>query len=426
MDRLKLIKLSAVFLLLVICPSNVRAITLEESIKRGLSVSYSVKEQEELTKKAKFTYLSTIDPYLPRFDLESSYSRVFSPVKSLDTVNFDFQRDTYRFGGVISYRIFDGGERYARRRGAYFTYEKSIEESKRVRQDVAFNIKKHFYEALGKKEILQLKKESLNIAQRIFDLTKARYEVGVARKSDVLQAKFRMESLAIEYENAQMEYRKALLALKSILLAKEEEILEVEGTLEKPAIKFQKEELLKRALSSRPELLAQEKELKKLEMVHKERKAVWYPKIDADVQHSRHDSTFFPQRRSDQFFLSLNLPIFDGVGRYYTLKSVEKEIASAYANLLEKRRLAELETLETLYDYEMSVKNVELHEKLVQEAAASFEQSLGEYRVGKSDILSVLNSEKDLTHAKEKYIISLVQANIALSLLEKVAYLKEY
>ncbi|MDW8003185.1 MAG: TolC family protein, partial [Deltaproteobacteria bacterium] len=158
-----------------------------------------------------------------------------------------------------------------------------------------------------------------------------------------------MESASIEYENAEMEYRKALLALKSILLAKDDEITEIEHILEKPQIRFEKEELLGRVFSLRPELLAQEKELKRLEMVYKERKAAWYPKIDADLQHLRHDSSFFPQRRSDQFVISFSLPIFDGMGRYYGLKGIEREIASAYANLLEKRRLAELETLQALY-----------------------------------------------------------------------------
>ena len=51
------------------------AITIDEAIKRGLEVSFLIKEQKEVVKRTGYSYISTIDPYLPRADIQSSYIR---------------------------------------------------------------------------------------------------------------------------------------------------------------------------------------------------------------------------------------------------------------------------------------------------------------------------------------------------------------
>ncbi|MCX7857564.1 MAG: TolC family protein [Deltaproteobacteria bacterium] len=406
---------------------NSESITLEEALQKGLSVSYPIKEQMELLKKSKFSYISTIDLYLPRADLRATYTRTISPFSSVSVSAYsDTSRSSYSLSAVVSYRLFDGGERFAKRKAAYISYEKDVEILRSLTQEVVYNIKKYFYEALGKRHVVEAKRDSYETAKKIFDLTRTRYELGLARKSEVLQAQLRMESSHIEYENALAEYEKSTENLKSILSIKSNEPLEVEGRLEKPHSKLEKDDLVKRALELKPEIVLQEKELKRLEMVYKEKKSAWYPKIDAEVQHLRYDTNFFPEKRSDQFVLYLILPIFDGVGRYYTLKGITSEIAAAQANLEEKKREVELEITKAILDYHMSLKNVELYEKLVEEAKSNFEQSLGEYRVGKGDILSLLTSEKDLSSAKERYVSALTQANLALFYLEKVSYLKQY
>lgn len=396
-------------------------ITLEEALTRALSVSYTLKEQEEMIKKSRFFYLSTIDPYLPRFDLKGSYARIISP--STYTAS---SRENYSLCTVISYRIFDGGERYSRRKGAYFSYEKDMEKLKSIRQEVAYIVKKYFYEALGKREIVKTKEESFEKAKKVFELTRGRYEAGIAKKSDVLQAQLRMESALIEYENAKKEYEKSLESLASYLLLDQLQTLHVEGSLEKPDFKMDVNEIIKKALTSKPEILAQKNEIKRLEMAYKEKESSWYPKIDAEIQHQRQDTVFFPKIRSDQFVISFVLPIFDGFGRYYSLKGVKSEISAAKAKLEEMKRETESQIKTAFIEYGMSLRNVELYEKLVEEAKVNFEQLLGEYQVGKGDILSLLNSEKDLASAKERYLRSLMEANISLFYLEKVAYLKEY
>lgn len=399
------------------------ALTLDEALERSFSYSYVLKEQQKLLEKSKFSYLSTIDPYLPRLDLKASYTRTLSPLGAL---SYPDSREQYSLGAAISYRIFDGGERYSKRKQAYLSYGKDLEYLRALRQELAYTVKKCFFSALGKKKVLETKKEAFEISRRVYEITKGRYEAGVAKKSDVLQAQLRMESAMIEYENAKVEYEKSLEILRSYVFAREGENIDVEGTLYKPDFQFKKEDLIKGALKKRPEILIQKMEIKRLEMLCKEKESAYYPKVDAEIQHIRKDTSFFPEERSDQFILSFTFPLFDGVGRYYAKKGVESEISAAKSKLAEIKRKAELEIVTALKQYELSLKNVEFYEKLVAQAKVSFEQLLGEYQVGKGDILSVLSSEKDFTSARERYVEALAEANISLFDLERVSALKEY
>ncbi|OPX94118.1 MAG: hypothetical protein A4E58_02696 [Syntrophorhabdus sp. PtaB.Bin006] len=64
-----------------------------------------------------------------------------------------------------------------------------------------------------------------------------------------------------------------------------------------------------------------------------------------------------------------------------------------------------------------------LYGELVREATSNFDQAFGEYRVGKGDILALLQSERDLAKAKENLIGTISAANTSFANLERVAYI---
>ncbi len=99
------------------------------------------------------------------------------------------------------------------------------------------------------------------------------------------------------------------------------------------------------------------------------------------------------------------------------------DIASAKYRLEEIKRTVGVEIIKAFKDYELSIQNVTLYGELVREAESNFEQAFGEYRVGKGDILALLQSERDLAKAKENFVGAISRANTTLASLERVAYL---
>jgi len=405
------------------------AITLDEAIKRALEISFLIKEQKEIVKKTEYSYISTIDPYLPQVDIYSSYVRSLNGKRSVSylsgttTSSRSGSRDAYTFDGSISYLLFDGGERYARRKGAFFTTLREKERLQGVKNDVLYLVKTAYYTVLGNKSIVEKRKEAYDVAERVLALTKGRYEAGVAKKSDILQSEVRMTTAKIEYMDAQREYEKTLAEFKSLLLYDPEDTQDVEGPLTEPQYNGDYRQLTERAINVRPEVTAQKNEVERLNMAYRERMSAWFPRINAQLEQTRQDSRFFPEGRQETFRVSLSWPLFDGVGRYYNMLGASSDIASAKYRLEEIKRTVGVEIIKAFKDYELSIQNVTLYGELVREAESNFEQAFGEYKVGKGDILALLQSERDLAKAKENFVGAISRANTTLASLERVAYL---
>ncbi len=420
----------AVFFIIAFTSGTGLSITLDEAIKRAVDGSYLLKEQKEVVNSYRFSYISTIDPYLPRVDIQSSYIRSLNSSTSVSSYsnfssasNAGSSLDAYTFAGSVSYRIFDGGERYAKRKGSYSLLEREKERYKGIHQDVLFNIKSAFYTALGSRLVVEKRQEAFSTAERIYNLTVARYREGITKKSDVLQAEVRMTTSKIDVQRAEREYEKALEDLKSLIFMKVGERTDAEGPLEAPAYSPHYESLVERALRLKPEIITQEKEIERLNMAYVEKRSAWFPRIDAELQQTRQDRRFFPEGRSDSFMINFSFPLFDGVGRHYNMQGALSNVNAAKQRLEETKRTVGLDIIKAIKDYELTLANVSLYKELVREATTTFNQLLGEYRVGKGDILSLLQSEKDLATAKENEVEALYRANVALSYLQKVAYI---
>ena len=427
--------LGALFALsLFVLPGQAQAVTLEEAVARALGVSFTMKEQKEIVKRSEYSYISTIDPYLPRVDIQSYYIRSLGGQNSTGQTLISVptvggftdtfaSRNLFTFTGTITYRLFDGGERYARRKQAYSLLGREKEVLKGRRADTVYNIKTAFYNTLGSKSVVGSRRDALSAAERIYALARGRFEAGVARKSDTLQAEVRKGTAAINLIEAVTQYERSLEEFKSLLLYEPTDKQDAEGSLEEPKYEGDFRALIERAVAVRPDVGAQAQEIERLSMVRKERVSSWFPKIDAQFQQTRDDTHFFPEGRQDAFLLNFTYTLFDGVGRYYNMKGAESDIAAARYRLGEIKRNVGLDIMKALKDYELSKQTVSLYRGLVREATSNFEQAMGEYRVGKGDILSLLQSEKDLAQARENFITSVSKANTSLILLERVAYI---
>lgn len=422
----KILFLSTCFLFLA---SSIFSITLDEAIKRGLEVSFPIKQQKEIVQSTEYQYNASIDPYLPKANIQGGYTRYLfgGPTQTRTSgTGGTTGNDVYSTTGSLSFRIFDGGFREAKRKGSLSLVEREKEKLESIKTDIVYNVKTAFFTALGKKMVVEKKKEAYETTKRIFDLTKARYEVGVAKKSDVLQAEVRVTSAKIELFDSQKEFEKAMEDLSSLLLLVFDKNTDVEGNLTTPELKEKLEVLIERALKLRPDVNYQLKEIERLQMVYNEKKSEWYPKIDAELQQTRIDKSILPNNRQDTFGLVLSYPVFEGVGRYYNLKSAASELNSAKFRLEEIKRTVKLEVSKAYKDFEKNLENTRLYQELLKEAETNFEQAYGEYKVGKGDILTLLQSEKDLAKAKENLVISLYQLNNAMAYLEKVTYFTGY
>lgn len=414
-----------VFIILSIVSSHSYSITLDEAVKRAIDVSYPIKEQKETVKRTEFSYISSIDPFLPTVTIQTGYTNYLYGAPITYTSGFAplVKNEFYNATGAISYRLFDGGLRYAQRQGSFSLMGREKEKLQGIRSDVLYNVRAAFFTALGKRAVVEKRNEAYETTKKLYDLTKARFTEGIVRKSDVLQAEVRVTSSKIEVVDAVTDYEKSMEDLKSLLLITPDEKHDVEGVLEAPQFQESYQSLTEKAIRTRPDVTYQLKEIDRLTSVYKEKKSNWWPKLDVGLQQSRQDTTFFPNGREDTVMLNFSYPLFDGVGRYYNMEGAQKDVNAAKYKLEEIKRNVKLDIIKAYKDLTLSLENIRMYDELLREATMNFNQAVGEYKAGKGDILTLIQAEKDWAKAKENLVVSMYKSNNALAYLQKVSYL---
>jgi len=411
----------ALFLLI---SKNAFSITLEEAVKRAMDVSYPIKEQKETVKRTEFSYISSIDPFLPTVTIQSGYNRYLYGAPITYTSGFAplVRNEFYNASGTISYRLFDGGLRFAQREGSFSLMGREKEKLQSIKNDVLYNVRVAFFTALGKRTVVEKRNEAYETTKKLYDLTRGRFAEGIVRKSDVLQSEVRLTSSKIEAVDALTDYEKSMEDLKSLLLIEPDEKHDVEGALEAPKFVESYQSLTEKAIKTRPDVTYQLKEIDRLTSVHKEKKSNWWPKLDVGLQQSRQDGTFFPNNREDTLMLNFSYPLFDGVGRYYNMEGAQKDVNAAKYKLEEIKRNVKLDIIKAYKDFDLSLENIRMYDELLREATTNFNQAIGEYKAGKGDVLTLIQAEKDWAKAKENLAVSLYKSNNALAYLRKVSY----
>ena len=73
-------------------------------------------------------------------------------------------------------------------------------------------------------------------------------------------------------------------------------------------------------------------------------------------------------------------------------------------------------------DLELAFSNYQIASELVKEAQVNYNQAYGEYKVGKGDIISLIQSELNLAQSKVDWAQQLLNYNIAISALERAIF----
>jgi len=404
--------------------SHAYSITLDEAVKRAIDVSFPIKEQQETVKRTEFSYISSIDPFLPTITIQTGYARYLYGAPVTYTSGFTplVNNEFYNAAGAVSYRLFDGGLRFAQRRGSFSLMSREKEKLQGIRNDVLFNIRAAFFTALGKRTVVEKRNEAYETTKKLYDLTRARFAEGIVKKSDVLQAEVRVTSSKIDVIDAITDYEKSMEDLKSLLLIAPDEKHDVEGVLEAPQFRESYQSLAEKAVKMRPDVVYQLREIDRLTSVYQEKKSNWWPKIDVGLQQSRQDTSFFPNGREDTLMFNFTYPLFDGVGRYYNMEGAQKDVNAARYRLEEIKRNVKLDIIKAYKDFNLSLESIRMYAELLREATSNFNQALGEYKAGKGDILTLIQAEKDWAKSKENLVSSLYKSNNALAYLQKVSY----
>jgi outer membrane protein TolC len=307
--------------------------------------------------------------------------------------------------------LLDFGERKATRAAAREQLMMANVGFNGTHQKIVFDVTDRFYQLGTAHQKVLVTQSALDAAKTIEQAAQARFDTGLATKPELLQAEQQSAQSNFDLQaslGAESDARVALIESIGLLPTVS---LKVADLPEKSDLAAQTAdsvgELITKALSQRPDLVAKLANVRAKEQGILKIRAEYYPKVTLDTHFSETDlqvsvakSDFFGGVRPTLgVFLNAEVPIFDGFARRHKLDMAEADLHQAENELAGARDSAAREVWKAYTDYRTALKKQDAAEKLLTASKSAFDAVLESYKQGLSTYPEVVSTERNLTTA---------------------------
>jgi outer membrane protein len=280
-----------------------------------------------------------------------------------------------------------------------------------MHQKIVFQVTECFYQLGTARQKVLVARSALEAAQTVEQAVQARLDNQLATRPELLQAQQQSAQSAFEVDAAtglESDARVALVEKIGVLPTVPLTVADLGQRSTSEQTNGSVDELIARALSQRPDLVA------KLANVHAKQneirrvRAEYYPKVavDAHVSETELDvsiagSKYFGDRKPTfGAFLTVNVPIFDGFGRRYKMEMAEAELRGAENELAGARDSAVREVWKAYTDFKTALRKQDSAAKLVTASQNAFDAVLESYKNGLGTYPEIVSAQRNLASAR--------------------------
>ncbi|NPA51412.1 MAG: TolC family protein [Aquificae bacterium] len=397
-----------IFVTLLLIYTASYSITLEEIVNLAKQRAVQIKISELDLKKVQAQIKEVKSNLYPKIILTGNYSYID---KNLNT-GFTLQNQ-YRASIMLVQKIFDKtifeSLKYAKQS---ISLQKAIK--KEITTQIIDTAQKLYYAVLLKKQIVKIKKETLSYWEKNLKLTEEKFKLGLTNKFNFLRAKAQYNLALSDYQEASVEYKKSLIDLKRFLFL--EEITPPEEDLKK--LPFKKIDFSK-IEKNNPQLNLYKEKIKTAEKQINIVKATNYPTLELQADYRTFNTIRFPELK--EFWLkgytisvNLNFVMYDGEQKKSKIIQTKIDKQKEELNLKDKKEQIKGQyekIIEEIKAIETKLKALQLNLQALKEA---LKLSTERYRYGLTDIIEVLNTQKNYDEAYLNYILTIYNYNIKI------------
>jgi outer membrane protein TolC len=311
----------------------------------------------------------------------------------------------------VKWLLFDFGERKAEATMAREGLMMANVGFNAVHQQIVFTVTRRFYELNTARQKVAVTESSVRAADTVAQAAQARLDNGLATRPEMLQAQQQSAQAAFELEAARGALSDAQVAFVEslgILPTTRLQVADVSGNSFSENSADSLDELLDRALSQRPDLVAKLANLRVRQAGVKKARAAYYPKVSlganagwAELDVSVKDSPYFGGNEPVYGAgVAIELPIFDGFARRKKLRMAESELRAAEDELAHSRDSVIREVWKARTDFETALRKQDSATKLVAAAENAFAASLDAYQHGVGTYVDVANAQRSVTASR--------------------------
>ena len=418
-------------------------LTLEQAIALGLKNSSSIQAKTYALQSAIAELKAAQAGYYPKVSATTSWTHLFDQPKSPDmTIDMGPMGSFTIPGGYMSAKdpitislnvdqsIYSGG----RIKNSIEISRKKVELAKLDLQEekrkLIVQIKKAFYGYILAKEVENVVKETLNNKLESLDTAKKRFKAGLVPDYEVLSAETDVESFMPQVISAENQVKYALLSVKELLGIEEEGNFEIEliGKLKVDNKNFNEEDLLRKALENKYEILQFKSNIEILNVSKKLNRASKLPTVSAFVNYSLksgYDSTTGKNKYWGKNSWNDNLTcgvsvmvslssLFPWSSENAKLKQSEFNISKAETEFDSLKSSIKLQIKNLLLKLEEEKAKIKSGKKSIELATKLYNSSKERYLKGLISRLDLSNSEIKLNNAKIGYLTAIYNYKLAV------------
>lgn len=408
--------------------------TLEQSLITGLKNSKELKIAESKVKEAEAKTDEVFSRLLPRISLNSSYTRLsdvppFEVEVPFGNTKFKIQDpilNNYALVLSVKQPVFTGFKLSSLNSAAKLNYEAVKSDFEKTKNEVAFKIRKAFWNFYKAQKILEIVDQNLLKVKTQLEKVENFYKNGAVTESDVLKLKVLFAEINLQKTEAENSRKLAQIAFNKALGIdlKTDSKLKIE-TLETniPDISFQN--ILSEALQQRNELKSVGFKMNAAEKNVSASKSGWFPSLFlfGDFQYNRPNQRLLPLE--DKFYdtwdvgVAITWNLWDWGETSAKVTQAEQQLFQAENSRKLLREAIEMEVYKNYLNLKHGKERINAAELALKAAEENFRVAESKFSEQTITVAELTDAESSLLDAQIKLQISLVDFQLAKTALLK-------
>lgn len=342
-------------------PGVPKSLTIEQAVELALERSPNITLAVSRVNTASARVNGAFGSFLPQISVQGGYSKQLDADKSVivQGISIPSSRPDHTFDATASANLtlFDGFSRSATYSGARSDLDASMQTLERTRQDVAYQVRTAFLNALRSEQIIEIRRNDLDLARERLAQEQARVEAGAGISTTVYTQEAEVANAELSMEQARTD---VIIARNNLsLLLNYDPAAEIQLSSEGLANSIDTSEIAatRAALGSVPDMLSRQTSRRRDVQAARLRvesaasavsaaRGNYYPTIGTSLGWNWQKSDISSSSTSATFGINFQYQLFDGFRTSEQVQNAEAQRQTAEVELrkLEIEVRSELET----------------------------------------------------------------------------------
>ena len=359
--------------------------------------------------------------YYPQINWSSGYSRI-SPATGV-LLKGGSSYDEYLSNVNLSQTIYDFEKTSTQVKIQNLNLDSSRSDLDNVASQIVFGVKQSYFGLLQAKRIRDVAAETVQQFQQHLDRAKGFFEVGTKPKFDVTKAEVDLSNAKLNLIKGENAFRITRVSLNNAMGMPEAPEYTIVDEFGFQPYTTSLEDALKRAYTSRPDLLSLSAKREAAEKTIELQKKGYYPTLSGNANYA-FSGEEFPLEKGWTVGATLNFPLFSGLSTKYQVEEARANLQVLKANEEAIRQSIHLDVEQSYLNLQQARDSITTTELTVRQATENLELANGRYASGVGSPIEITDALISLANAKTSYIAALYDYKVAQASMEKAMGVK--